>query len=170
MHLKDIYARPGHLFRRAQQIATAIFIEECAGLDLTPLQYDALTAIGMQPGIDATRLGELIACDRSTLGTLLERLEASDQVVRHASAHDRRVKVLYLTPQGNALLREARAAVERAQARILAPLTPGEQWQFMRLLEQVVTLNNAHSRAPLKPLRPCWNRPSTCRKRWRPSH
>ncbi|MCB1472540.1 MAG: winged helix-turn-helix transcriptional regulator [Rhodobiaceae bacterium] len=150
MHLKDIYARPGHLLRRAQQIANAIFMEECAGLDMTPLQYDALAAIGMQPGIDATRLGELIACDRSTLGTLLARLEASDQVVRHGSAQDRRVKALYLTPQGNALLREAREAVDRAQARILAPLTPGEQWQFMRLLEQAVTLNNEHSRAPLK--------------------
>ena len=67
---------PGHLIRRAQQIAVAIFMEECAAYDLTPVQYAALVAIRENPGTDATRLSSLIALDRSTLGNVLERLEA----------------------------------------------------------------------------------------------
>lgn len=150
MHLKDIYDKPGHLIRRAQQIAVALFIEECGDMDITPVQYGALMAIGSQPGIDATRLSELIAFDRSTLGNVLERLEEKGYILRHADICDRRVKVLHLTPAGNRLLRDAEPAVQRAQERILSPLTPAEQWQFMRLLEQLVVLNNDASRVPLK--------------------
>ena len=35
--------RPGHLIRRLKQIATALFLEETAELNLTPVQYAALT-------------------------------------------------------------------------------------------------------------------------------
>ena len=61
-----VYAAPGYLFRRMQQIAVAIFVEECRAFDLTPVQYAALIAIHTHPGIDATRLSAVIAFDRST--------------------------------------------------------------------------------------------------------
>src|SRR5436309_1932728 len=60
--MQDVYRAPGHLFRRMQQIAVAIFMEECgAALDLTPVQFAALVAIRDYPDIDATRLSALIA-------------------------------------------------------------------------------------------------------------
>src|SRR5258708_32378081 len=77
-----VYTKPGYLFRRMQQIAVSIFVEECSAHDLTPVQYAALVAIRAHPGIDATRLSALIAFDRSTLGSVIERLEAKDYVVR----------------------------------------------------------------------------------------
>ena len=40
-----VYTAPGYLFRRMQQIAVALFIEECKQFDLTPVQYAALIAI-----------------------------------------------------------------------------------------------------------------------------
>ena len=71
-----VYTAPGYLFRRMQQIAVALFIEECSAFDLTPVQYAALVTISTHPGIDATRLSAVIAFDRSTLGNVIERLEA----------------------------------------------------------------------------------------------
>ena len=71
-----VYTAPGYLFRRMQQIAVAIFVEECRAYDLTPVQYASLVAIRTHPGIDATRLSAVIAFDRSTLGSVIERLEA----------------------------------------------------------------------------------------------
>ena len=62
-----VYAAPGYLFRRMQQIAVALFVEECRAFDLTPVQYASLVAIHTHPGIDATRLSAVIAFDRSTL-------------------------------------------------------------------------------------------------------
>src|SRR3979490_1835575 len=110
-----VYAAPGYLFRRMQQIAVAIFVEECKAYDLTPVQYAAPVAIHTHPGIDATRLSAVIAFDRSTLGNVIERLETKSLVERKPSREDKRRKLLYLTKPGAALLREIMAAGEKAQ-------------------------------------------------------
>jgi DNA-binding MarR family transcriptional regulator len=145
-----VYAAPGYLFRRMQQIAVSIFMEECKAFDLTPVQYAALIAIHTHPGIDATRLSAVIAFDRSTLGSVIERLQAKDFVERKPAPEDKRIKLLYLTKPGAAILREIIPAVERAQARMLEPLKPTERKALMGLLVQLVDLNNEASRVPLR--------------------
>ena len=145
-----VYTKPGYLFRRMQQIAVAIFVEECRAYDLTPVQYAALVAIRTHPGIDATRLSAVIAFDRSTLGNVIERLEAKQLIERKPSRQDKRVKLLYLTKAGAALLREIMPSVDRAQARMLQPLKPADRRTLMALLTQLVDLNNESSRVPLR--------------------
>src|ERR1700755_870848 len=124
-----VYTKPGYLFRRMQQIAVAIFVEECRAYDLTPVQYAALVAIRTHPGIDATRLSAVIAFDRSTLGNVIERLE---------------------TKAGAALLRDIMPSVDRAQARMLQPLQPKDRKTLLALMTQLVDLNNEASRVPLR--------------------
>lgn len=150
MSMEDVYQKPGHLIRRAQQIAVSIFLEECAPVDLTPVQYAALVAVRENPGIDATRLSALVAFDRSTLGNVLERMEAKGLIERSGSREDKRVKVLHLSPKGDLALKEAEPLARRAQERILAPLAPADREIFMRMLSQLVELNNDASRAPLR--------------------
>ena len=145
-----VYGKPGYLFRRMQQIAVSIFMEECKAFDLTPVQYAALVAIQTHPGIDATRLSAVIAFDRSTLGSVLERLEAKDYIAREASPDDKRVKLLTITKAGAVLLRHIMPAVDRAQARMLAPLKPADRKTLLGLLSQLVDLNNEASRVPLR--------------------
>jgi DNA-binding MarR family transcriptional regulator len=148
MRLKDLQTQPGHLIRRAQQIAVAIFIEECAAFDLTPVQYAAMVAIDEHEGIDATRLSAQIAFDRSTLGNVLDRLESRGFVARYSSPDDKRIKLLKLTAPGRSVMKRAEAAVHRAQERILAPLDPKGRKQLLALLAQLVEVNNGASRAP----------------------
>src|SRR5260370_16841974 len=100
-----VYTAPGYLFRRMQQIAVAIFVEECKAHDLTPVQYASLVAIRTHPGIDATRLSAVIAFDRSTLGSVIERLEAKAYIDPTPPRADKRVKLLHLTRHGTVLLR-----------------------------------------------------------------
>ncbi len=145
-----VYTKPGYLFRRMQQIAVAIFVEECRAYDLTPVQYAALVAIRTHPGIDATRLSAVIAFDRSTLGNVIERLEAKQLIERKPSRQDRRIKLLYLTKSGIASLRDIMPSVDRAQARMLQPLKPADRKTLMALLTQLVDLNNESSRVPLR--------------------
>jgi DNA-binding MarR family transcriptional regulator len=145
-----VYAAPGYLFRRMQQIAVSIFMEECKAFDLTPVQYAALIAIHTHPGIDATRLSAVIAFDRSTLGSVIERLQAKDYIERKPAPEDKRIKLLYLTKPGAAILREIIPAVERAQARMLEPLKPAERKALVGLMVQLVDLNNEASRVPLR--------------------
>ena len=145
-----VYTAPGYLFRRMQQIAVALFVEECKAFDLTPVQYAALIAIHTHPGIDATRLSAVIAFDRSTLGSVIERLETKKLIERKASPGDRRVKLLCLTKAGVTMLRDITPAVDRSQVRMLQPLKAGDRKMLMTLLSQLVDLNNEASRVPLR--------------------
>src|SRR5215467_6396560 len=104
MSLKPLYSKPGHLIRRLQQIAVAIFMEETADFDITPVQYAALIAVREHPDVDVTRLSALIAFDRSTLGNVVERLEAKGWLVRREGQSDRRIKLLRLTTAGRKML------------------------------------------------------------------
>ena len=145
-----VYTAPGYLFRRMQQIAVALFVEECRAFDLTPVQYAALIAIHTHPGIDATRLSAVIAFDRSTLGNVIERLEAKKLIERKPSSEDKRVKLLYLTRAGAAVLRDIMPSVDRAQMRMLQPLKAADRRTLMTLLTRLVDLNNEASRVPLR--------------------
>ena len=145
-----VYTAPGYLFRRMQQIAVAIFVEECKAYELTPVQYASMVAISTHPGIDATRLSAVIAFDRSTLGNVIERLETKGYIERKPSREDKRIKLLYLTKAGAVLLRDITASVDRAQARMLQPLKPADRKTLMALLTQLVDLNNEASRVPLR--------------------
>ena len=145
-----VYTAPGYLFRRMQQIAVSIFIEECRACDLTPVQYAALVSIHTHPGIDATRLSAVIAFDRSTLGNVIERLQAKALIERKPSRGDKRIKLLYLTKSGAALLADIMPLVDRAQARMLQPLKAADRKILMALMTQLVDLNNEASRVPLR--------------------
>jgi DNA-binding MarR family transcriptional regulator len=145
----DLYLTPGHLIRRCQQIAVAIFMEETAASNITPPQFAALAALAEHPGIDQRRLADAIAFDRSTIGDLVARLESRGLVTRTVG-DDRRTKRLALTPAGDDLLQTLEAAVARTQERILEPLSPAQRAAFVEMLGQVVHLHNETSRAPLR--------------------
>jgi DNA-binding MarR family transcriptional regulator len=146
--MSDLYAMPGHLIRRIHQISAAIFAEECAASGLTSVQFAALKAIRENPGVDATRLSSLIAFDRSTLGDVLERLEAKGWILRNPSPHDKRIKLLSLSPAGSTVLHEVEPEVRRVQQRLLEPLAPGERTEMMRMLTQLIRLHEHASPGP----------------------
>ena len=127
---------PGHLIRRVHQVSTAYFAEECGG-DLTAVQYAALVAIGAHPGIDATRLSEIIYFDRSTIGDVLDRMVGKDWIRRASTLTDRRIKLLEITPAGQGVLQQVEPAIARVQARLLAPLSSVEAKTLVRLLSKM---------------------------------
>ncbi|ODU97493.1 MAG: MarR family transcriptional regulator [Rubrivivax sp. SCN 70-15] len=132
----------GHLIRRLQQQSTQVFQAQtqAAGLDLTSVQFAALDAIAQQPGIDQAGLAATISFDRATIGGVIDRLESKGLVQREVSAQDRRVRRLYLTPDGEQLLAASRPVVEALQADILAPLSPAEGAAFLALARKALGL------------------------------
>jgi len=147
---RRIYEKPGHLIRRLQQISLALFMDETTAFEITPVQYSALLAIDIHPGIDQTALCNIIAFDRSTIGEVVSRLERKTLIKRTTGANDRRTKLLYITPAGRKLIDDIEPAVQSTQKRILEPLTMSERTTLMRMLKKLVHLNNEHSRAPLR--------------------
>jgi len=137
---------PGHYIRRLQQIAVALFMEETADSSITPVQFATLAAAYDQPGLDQRSLAAAIRFDTSTIGGVIDRLEKRGLIQRNAAPHDRRLRLLTVTPEGEALLAEVLPRVHAVQARILAPLDAAERPQFLALMRRVV---DAHGDASL---------------------
>lgn len=147
--LIHIQEQPGHLIRRLQQIAVAIFFQETEGLNITPVQFAILNSIFKAPSIDQKTLSGEVGQDTSTVASTLDRLESRGLVQRNHSQEDRRAYQLTLTPEGEQLLTEIIPKVLDAQVKILDPLAPHEQQEFMRLMQVLVDANNELSRAPI---------------------
>jgi DNA-binding MarR family transcriptional regulator len=143
---------PGHLARRFQQIAVAVFLAEVgdAGFDLTPVQYAALATINANPAIDQITLAGLIAYDRTTITGVVDRLVQKSLIVRETSSRDRRARELKITDEGRKTLRKITPAVESAQRTMLRGLSEKEAAELMRLLRKAIAAGNELSRAPLR--------------------
>lgn len=150
----DIDDLPGHAIRRLHQISVGIFMQEAGELGVTPVQYAALQRVGNQPGLDQRTLARGIALDTSTTAGVVDRLEARGWMERRTAPEDRRARQLFLTPDGQAALTATVPAMLRTQAQILAPLTPRQRTEFMRLLGMLVKENNTLSRAPSHAAKP----------------
>lgn len=142
----DLYEQPGHLIRRAQQIAVSMFLD-AVGRDVTPVQYAVLRMLQERPGIDQVTLAREVALDTSTTADIAARLEAKGWIERRLLP--RRQRSLVLTETGRAMLSRLIPGIHRLNEEILAPLSPEERVQFMHLLRKFVRVNNAQSRAPL---------------------
>ena len=134
----DFRHAPGHLIRRAHQVAVAIFMEETGEFDVTPVQFAILNTLIDDPGEDQVTLARRVAFDAATSGSVIGRLEAKGWVRREADVQDRRRKLLWVTPEGARAARQMKRAVAKAQTRILGPLAPGEREQLIALLDKLV--------------------------------
>ena len=143
---------PGHLARRFQQIAVAVFLAEvdAAGYDLTPVQYVALAVVADNPGVDQVTLAGLIAYDRTTITGVGDRLVAKGLITRQESSRDRRARELTVTAEGRKTLRGSTPAVEAAQRIMLRGLSDKEAKELVRLLQKAIAAGNELSRAPLQ--------------------
>lgn len=150
--MKEPHEMPGHLARRFQQIAVAVFLAEVseAGFDLTPVQYAALATIRSNPGIDQITLAGLIAYDRTTITGVIDRLVQKGLLVRRASSRDRRARELQVTAEGQRTLRAITPAVESAQRMLMRGLSAKEAAELMRLMRKAIAAGNELSRAPLR--------------------
>ncbi|APZ53436.1 MarR family winged helix-turn-helix transcriptional regulator [Salipiger abyssi] len=150
--MAHVYDLPGHLIRRLHQISVSAFASEAAaeGIELTPVQFAALSMLAEYPDIDQATLAGLVAYDRVTLGGVVNRLEARGLLERKVSATDRRARRLRVTEAGRKLVRDALPAIERTQEVILKDLNAEERETLLGLLRKMADANNGLSRAPLR--------------------
>jgi DNA-binding MarR family transcriptional regulator len=74
---------------------------------------------------------------RSTLTSLLDRLEERALIVRKSDARDRRTFVISLTAEGRRVARRMTAHLEAFEARILKRASAGDVKAFLRVLDAV---------------------------------
>lgn len=137
--LVDAYTAnsPGYYFRRLHQLSTALFIAETAHLGITPVQYVTLLAIASGPGSDQRTIARKAGLDFATAAGVVQRLEKRGLITRSGSEADRRVRCLFLAPDGEDLLARIQPAAEHVRARLLEPLPAGRRQELMQLLRML---------------------------------
>ncbi|MDH4377443.1 MAG: MarR family transcriptional regulator [Ramlibacter sp.] len=146
----DPCSLPGHLARRVQQLAVALFAQEVGDIGLTPVQYSALQTVCNQPGIDQKTLAATIGYDTSTIAGVIDRLEARGLLARQVSPVDRRAKLLTPTEEGTRTLAAVVPRMLQAQERLLEPLAAAERKEFMRMMRVVIEANAELSTIPAR--------------------
>jgi DNA-binding MarR family transcriptional regulator len=138
--------QPLALARRFYQIATAVTAElhEREGSGLRHLEFGVMVRLHDTPGLDQNSLAEWMALDRTTISTLVFRLEQLKLIQRTVNGADRRARELRLTPAGIALHDRLRAKTQAAQQRILYVLSPAERRRFIDMLARVIDANQAY--------------------------
>lgn len=97
-----------------------------------------MQAVHDRPELDQCSLSRAIGFDISTIAGVIDRLEKRRLMRRNSSAEDRRVRLLTLTTEGEALLKEVQPAMLRAPGLMLEPLPAPERQSFMAMLQVFV--------------------------------
>ena len=150
-NLTQLYARPGFLLRRAHQISTAVFEDECRHVGLTPAQFGALSVLRASPGLDQSSLARALGFDKVTMLRVLRGLETRGLIARLRTPENRRNLSISLAPAGLALLQEAQQPAERAYHRLMVPLNAAQQTQLVALLQLLTTGLEDEARASFVP-------------------
>jgi DNA-binding MarR family transcriptional regulator len=135
---EEFYRKPGYLARQVYRISSAIFAEELSTIGVTPLQYGVLHVVDLNPGIEQNGVCDALHVDRSTLGSVIDRLEEKGWIRRGAHASDHRANALTLTAEGKSVALEARRAERRAAARLFEMFEPAEKELVTSLLLRLV--------------------------------
>jgi DNA-binding MarR family transcriptional regulator len=101
----------------------------------------ALTLCLIEPGEDVpmSEISDLLACDRSNVTGIVERLSVGAYIERRESSNDRRVKIIKLTDTGIALRDKLLPKVSDSDAPNLKNLSHDEVKELKHLLLKTIS-------------------------------
>jgi MarR family transcriptional regulator, organic hydroperoxide resistance regulator len=125
------------LHRAAQNMRTAL--DEAAqahGLS-GARDWMVLSALRTGPPQSQLALAQELGLDKTTMTSLLDRMEARGLVTRCTVSHDRRARIPVLTEAGSRVQAEVASARDSVEAGLLATFTPQEQHLLRDLLARL---------------------------------
>lgn len=131
----DLRTYPGYLLARARWQAFRAY-ERCIGrpFELRPVEFSILVLLQASTEVSPSQLAQALGVAAPNMTGILRRLEQRGLVERARSETDKRIQHIVLTPQGQAFIREARAAGKDMDQPWLGRLSPAEQAMLLELL------------------------------------
>ena len=126
----------GYQLRLAQRAIFADFADTVGESGISPGLFGILVVIGENPGLTQQALADAAHLDRSTVVTVIDKLEDRGLVERHAA--DRRSNGLFLADKGMALLRSLKRKVAQHERRVVRDLSANERAQLVALLQRIL--------------------------------
>jgi DNA-binding MarR family transcriptional regulator len=96
-----------------------------------------LAALNAGPRQTQLALAHALGLDKTTMTSLLDRMEAHGLVTRSTDTNDRRARIPALTEDGRRVQAEVTRARDRVEASLLATFTPQEQHLLRELLTRL---------------------------------
>ena len=124
--------------RMASVAAGQRFYEAMRAFRLRPAQFATLVLIGANPGVGQRGISETLRIDKANFTGLLDTLERRKLVERRVDPHDHRRYALYLTREGQSLLRKASRVHDRLEADLARLLPARVRKDFVANLRLIV--------------------------------
>jgi MarR family transcriptional regulator, transcriptional regulator for hemolysin len=114
-------------------------------MGITRARWWVLAHLSRHDGMMQTQLADVLDVGKSSMGSLLERLEASGYIERRADATDKRVKRVYMLRAAHQLMKKLIREETNFNDRILCELSLAERenlLQMLRLIKEAVSRFN----------------------------
>jgi MarR family transcriptional regulator, transcriptional regulator for hemolysin len=131
--------RIGFLIHDVSRLRRTAFDQRMKPLDLTRSQWSVLTGVSRhgEKGITQTELANVLDLGKVALGGLIDRLDVSGFVERHADPKDRRINRVYLTKKGNDVLEKMIKIGMDMNAKVMKGITLKRQHQLAETLHEM---------------------------------
>jgi DNA-binding MarR family transcriptional regulator len=116
------------------------FLAVASEFELSPPQVRALAVLDPDRPVPMSELAEALHCDNSNVTGIVDRLEDRGLVERRSATHDRRVKMLAVTPRG-AEVRERLAERLDEAPEPLARLSLDDQRTLRAIMRRALDLD-----------------------------
>lgn len=127
----------GTMLAQVSRLLRRRFDEGAREIGVTRPQWQVLTLLSRNEGINQGGLADLLEVEPITLGRMIDRLQDAELVVRRADPNDRRAWRLYLTGRGEDLIEQLLPVAREAFAVALEGIGEDEQRQMKAVLERM---------------------------------
>ena len=127
----------GFLLNDTARLLRKRFEQNARDSGLTRAQWQALSYLARNEGIQQSALADILDVEPITLARMIDRLEAASLVERRNHPTDRRVWQLFLKPAANELIAAMREIGEATRLEALADISDSDQETLTRVLTQM---------------------------------
>ena len=105
---------------------------------VTPSQWGALALLSSSDGMTIGAISQQRGIDAATVTGIIKRLEQSGLVERRHDREDRRVVKVYLTAEGEAIVKTLNPKVAAFNGEMLADFSEGDREVFLKQLQHII--------------------------------
>ena len=127
-----------HLLHRGSQHAEEMFSLSIGNSDITPRQYEVLSAVAAKDSVSQADIVSATGIDRSTTADLVGRLVKKGWLQRRRAKDDARAYAVRLTAAGKKAMKIGEGACLEADEKVLAGLSSAQRTKLIKALGAIV--------------------------------
>lgn len=137
IRLDSVTALTGYNLRRAQLAAFQLFERYFSEHDIRPVQFTLLLLLRDNPGVKHVQLARVLGLQRANMVALVNELESRSLLRREPYPADRRAHALFLSREGERLVRRLVATHDAYEDDISSGMGEREHAQLNELLRRL---------------------------------